>query len=120
MTTHKGYALPLDPAMFKTLRELAGVTQSELVEQSGADPRTVRRWSSTHTATEQTCAWLVDRWLDVLYKAQKLADKHPVSIQRRKGDDTDSAVERLAFALLADEGSVPGMAWLPGNVSPDE
>lgn len=111
----------LSPAHFRTLRELAGLSQQEVHAHCKANPpprgapdlRTVRRWESTHVAPLAVQEWVWECWREVRDTARALVESHAedgqVTLTRTPTGWThdehwtpgmDAAVTRLALALL--------------------
>jgi DNA-binding XRE family transcriptional regulator len=65
----------MSPAEFRTLRELAGLTQSDVAAYAGVNERTARRWDRTLPAPDEVCRWLENKWRIVLETAVQLADQ---------------------------------------------
>lgn len=118
----------LSPAHFRTLRELAGLTQQDVYDHCQAHPapgrdrgpdlRTIRRWEATHVAPLAVQEWVRDCWREVRGAAVALAESCEVeeiaTLTRtptgwpHSPDWTpgqDAAVTRLALALLEVDGT---------------
>jgi len=119
----------MNPAHFRTLRELAGLTQADVTAQACVADRTARRWESTHEAPLAVQEWVRDCWRQVRSAAQAIAEA-------RAGDGEvlltrtptgwehdgywtagmDAAVARLTLALLELGGAeVTVVSGLPGD-----
>ena len=118
----------MSPAHFRTLREVAGLSQQEVYEHCQAHPapgrdrgpdlRTVRRWEATHVAPQAVQEWVRECWREVRDAARAIADEHAedgrVELTRTPTGwahdehwtpGMDAAVTRLALALLEVDGT---------------
>jgi hypothetical protein len=101
-------------AEFRTMRELAGLTQADVAEWAGVADRSVRRWEAGRVAPLEVQDWVRACWLDVLGDAQ---DHHAEALGATRSTGLvvtlsrplswaghDAAVTRLVFAWLSQRG----------------
>lgn len=106
----------MNPTHFRTLMELAGLTQAEVATHAGKTERTVRYWTTSHEAPLAMQEWVRECWREVRDTARALAESRTedgeVLLSRTPMHDAgweygehwtpgmDAAVTRLALALL--------------------
>lgn len=104
ITDAEGGVEPLDPAHFRALRELAGLTQQDVAAQADVADRTARRWEATRTAPEDVTLWVLAEWQDVWDAAVELAESAQDGVLPAGSTDQERAITRLALVFLQQRG----------------